>query len=544
MSITEQQAPATQQTYDVVIVGAGFSGVYQLWKLRERGFNVVLLEASDDFGGTWNNNRYPGARVDSDAPIYQFSDPELWKDWNYDERFPDHHQLRKYFKYVDSKLDLRKDAQFNTKILEADWDEPSRTWSLKTDTGQVFKCHYAVFATGSTFQPYVPDFAGMDDFGGSIAHAGRWDEDLDYANKRVAVIGTGASGVQIIQEMGTTASHLTVFQRTPNLSLPMQQEKWDEKVNADQKQNYAEWFEIWGDTFGGFHYDFDPRSAKDVTEDERLEFYEQRWQAGGFQFWLGGFSDYLFDMESNRLAYDFWRDKIRAKIKDPVKRDLLAPMEPPHPFGTKRPCLHQNYYDVLNQDNVDIVAVGENPIETFTPKGIRTADGVEHEFDIVVLATGYDTNTGALTKIDVRGTDGSTLRDKWVDGVDVYLGSATNGYPNMLFLYGPQSPAAFMNGPASAELQGDRVIKLLEHLRDRGDVARIESTKEADRGWTAQIKEIDDMALFKHAKSWYNASNIPGKHSQMLQFPGGVPAYFNGWDTEEESGYTKGFVIN
>lgn len=482
--------------------------------------------------------------MDSDAPIYQFSDPALWQDWNYSQRFPDHHELRRYFDYVDSKLDIRKDCRINTRVVAADFDESDRVWRLTVDDGTVVTAHYAVFATGSTVQPYAPDFPGVEQYKGTLVHAGRWPEGLDYANKRVAVIGTGASGVQIIQEIGPVAEHLTVFQRTPNLSLPMQQKQLSAEDNEKLKERFAEWFESWGGTFAGFHYDFDPRKATDVSDAEREEIYEMLWNAGGFQFWLAGFSDYLFDLESNTSAYEFWKKKIRAIIKDPVKRDLLAPHTPPHPFGTKRPCLHQNYYDVMNQENVEIVPVRKNPIERFTEGGIRTADGREREFDIVVLATGYDTNTGTLTSIDVRGTDGRTLREKWADGVDAYLGVATHGYPNLLFLYGPQSPAAFMNGPASAELQGDEVIRLLEFLREKGPNARLEATEEADKAWTAEISAIDDVALFRHAESWYNAANIPGKHRQMLQYPGGVPGYLQGWKAERESGYSKGFVIS
>ena len=546
MTITQPKAnsdSATVATYDVVVVGAGFSGIYQLWRLRERGFSVVLLEASSGLGGVWSLNRYPGARVDSDAPIYQFSNEELWKDWDYSERFPDHRELRRYFAYVDSKLDISKDCRFNTKVVAADFDDSERIWSLTASDGTTIRTHYAVFATGSTVQPYRPDFPGVDKYRGTLVHSARWPEDLDYTDRRVAVIGTGASGVQIIQEIGPVATALTVFQRTPNLSLPMQQQKLTAEDNVTLKQDFPKWFANWGNTFAGFHYDFDPRKTMELSVEERNTEYERLWQAGGFHFWLASFSDYLFDLEANYPAYEFWRDKTRALITDPVKAQILAPDEPPHPFGTKRPCLHQNYYDVMNQQNVEIIPVNERPIERFTETGIRTADGQEHEFDIIVLATGYDTNTGTLTSIDIRGTDGSTLREKWEDGVDAYLGAMTNGFPNLLFLYGPQSPAAFANGPASAELQGDEVLELLSILREKG-AERVESTTEADEAWTAEIAAIDEMALFKHAKSWYNAANIPGKHRQMLQYPGGLPAYLERWRTERESGYTNGVKIS
>lgn len=547
MTITQPKSNPDSKaiaTYDVVVVGAGFSGIYQLWRLREHGFSVVLLEASSGLGGVWSLNRYPGARVDSEAAIYQFSDEQLWKDWDYSEMFPGHREMRRYFAYVESKLDISKDCRFNTKVVAADFDESENTWTLTANDGTTTRSRYVLFATGSTVEPYWPDFPGLDKYRGTLVHSARWPEDLDYANKRVAVIGTGASGVQIIQEIGPVAEQLTVFQRTPNLSLPMQQSQLTAADSDRLKESYPEWFANWGNTFAGFQYDFDPRKTTEVSDEEREETYEKLWQAGGFQFWLASFSDYLFDLEANRPAYEFWKRKIRAIVKDPVKKDLLAPHEPPHPFGTKRPCLHQNYYAVMNQDNVEIVSVRQTPIERFTESGIRTADGQERDFDIVVLATGYDNNTGTLTAIDIRSTDGTTLRDKWTDGVDIYLGVMTNGFPNLLFLYGPQSPAAFGNGPASAELQGDEVIELLLFMRRQGRYTRLESTVEADEAWTAEISAVDDMALFKHAESWYNAANIPGKHRQMLQFPGGFPAYLQHWRTERESGYTKGFMLS
>ncbi|MQA16654.1 MAG: SidA/IucD/PvdA family monooxygenase [Pseudonocardiaceae bacterium] len=545
MSTQADTSPVSEATamYDVVVVGAGFSGVYQLWHLRERGFSVILFEAGSGLGGVWNLNRYPGARVDSDGIDYQFSHERFWKNWDMSERFPDHRELRDYFAYLESQLDLCKDCRFNTKVVAADFNDSECVWTLTTSDGSTTRTRYVVFATGSTVEPYRPDFPGTDDYQGTLVHTARWPEGLEYAGKRVAVIGTGASGVQMIQEIGPVAEQLTVFQRTPNLSLPMRQRRLTAADNVALREAYPETFARRNtETFAGFSYDFDPRKAVELSDEEREKYYEQCWQEGGLRLWLAGFIDTLFDHDANKYAYEFWKKKIRACIKDPAKADLLAPHEPPHPFGTKREALHQNYYEVMNQDNVEIVPVRETPIERFTETGIRTADGRERVFDVVVLATGYDNNTGALTAIDVRGTDGRTLREKWVDGVDVYLGALTQGYPNLVFLYGPQSPAAFGNGPTSAELQGDEVINLLEYMRQHGHT-RFESTRQADEAWTAEIDAIDDVALLKYADSWYNASNIPGKHRQMLQYLGGFPTYMQRWQTERESGYTKGLVL-
>lgn len=529
--------------YDVVVVGAGFTGIHQLRRLRELGFSVTLLEGGSDLGGVWNLNRYPGARVDSHAPIYQFSDEQIWRDFDFTELFPDHRELRKYFNHVDSKLNLRTDCRFGAKVTAASFDQEANTWTLSTEDGQRVRGRFVVFATGSTVEPYAPPFPGQEDYRGTLVHTARWPEGLDYANKRVAVIGTGASGLQVIQEIGPVAEHLTVFQRTPNLSLPMQQQPLSAADNAKLKETYADIFANWGNTFAGADFDFDPRKASEVSDAEREEVYERIWQAGGFRFWLATFYDTVFDEVSNRHAYDFWKKKIRARITDPKKADLLAPHEPPHPFGTKRPALHQTYYEVMDQSNVSIIPVRENPIERFTAAGIRTADGVEHEFDIIVLATGYDSNTGVLKAIDLRGTAGRTMAEKWANGVDAHLGVMTNEFPNLVFLYGPQSPTGFVNGTASAELQGDVIVDLLDFMRKNGH-KRFESTPDADQEWTAVIDAIDKVALFRKADSWYNGGNIPGKPRQMLQYPGGMPAYLQYWEEEKKVDYSVGIVIS
>lgn len=538
-------SPVSDQnaTYDVVVVGAGFSGVYLLWRLREQGFSVRLLEAGSGLGGTWFWNRYPGARVDSDGVDYQFSHERFWKNWNMSERFPGHQELRAYFAYLESQLDLCKDCRFDTKVVSADFDEAERLWTLTASDGFTTRSRYAVFATGSTVEPYTPDFPGLDDFRGQLVHTARWPDDLECAGKRVAVIGTGSSGVQLIQTIGPVTGQLTVFQRTPNMALPMRQRKFTAADNAELKRSYQEMFARRNnETFAGFSFDFDPRKTVELSDEEREEYYEQAWEEGGLRFWLANFADVLFDEKANRHAYEFWKKKTRACITDPVKADLLAPHEPPHPFGTKREALYQNYYDVINQDNVEIVSVRDTPFDRFTESGVRTVDGQEREFDVIVMATGFDNNTGALTAIDVRGVDGRTLREKWADGVDVYLGSMTHGCPNLAFLYGPQSPAAFGNGPTSAELQSEELVNLFEFMREHS-YTRFESTSEADEAWTAEINAVDEVALLKHANSWYNASNIPGKHRQMLQYVSGFPTYMERWKTERDSGYAKGLVL-
>ncbi|EKT76997.1 flavin-containing monooxygenase [Rhodococcus opacus] len=535
---------AETPTYDVIVVGGGFGGIYQLRHLRDRGFSVILLEASGGFGGAWSLNRYPGARVDSHAPVYQFTDEYLWKDWDFSQMYPDHEEMRSYFNYVDSKLDLSKDSRFNTKVVGATFDEEQRMWNLETQDGATFRARFVVFATGSTTEPYTPSIPDMDAYQGELVHTARWRSDLDMTGKRVAIIGTGASAVQVVQEAGPVVENLTVFQRTPNISLPMQQKYLDDEEQAALKNKMPDVAAKCRETHAAIDYDFDPRSGVETPEDERNAVFERLWNQGGFAFWLGNFSDYLFNDETNALTYEFWKNKIKPQIKDPVKAELLVPEIAPHPFGAKRPALHQNYYEVMNQTNVSLVSTKETPIVGFTETGIRTADGVEHgEFDIIVLATGFNNNTGALTSIDVQNANGVTLRDKWSQGVDAYLGAVTAGFPNAIFVYGPQSPAAFANGSTNAELQGEVMVDFFEFLRSNG-LTRFESTVEADKAWTAHINETDDTALFNRAKSWYNGGNIPGKKMQMLQYLNGVPTYLQFWQKEKESGYTDGLTVS
>ncbi|WP_448608301.1 flavin-containing monooxygenase [Geodermatophilus sp. URMC 60] len=530
--------------YDVIVIGGGFAGIHQLRHLRDRGFSVLLLEATGAFGGVWSLNRYPGARVDSHATVYQFTDEYLWKDWDYSQMFPGHEEMRRYFEYVDSKLDLSKDCRFNTRVVGAAFDEKRRVWTVESQDGMTATARFLIFATGSTTEPYTPNIPGMGNFQGVIAHTARWPETLDMSGKRVAIIGTGASAVQVIQEAGPVVQHLTVFQRTPNLALPMQQRNLDDEEKAALKQTMPEVAEECRKTFAAIDYDFDPRKGTETPPEEREALFEHLWNKGGFAFWLGNFSDYLFRDETNSMVYEFWKKKTKPQIADPVKAELLAPEIAPHPFGAKRPALHQNYYEVMNQNNVELVSIQESPIVGLTDGGIRTADGVEYgDFDIIVLATGFDNNTGALTSIDLRNADGVALRDKWRQGVDAYLGAFTSGFPNIVCIYGPQSPAAFANGSTNAELQGDVVVEFLEFLRSY-NYTRFESTIDADRSWTALITETDDIALFKKAKSWYNGSNIPGKKPQLLQYPNGLPAYLGHWQREKEAGYKYGLSLS
>lgn len=529
------------EALDVLIVGAGFAGLYQLDRLRKLGHSVKLLEAGSGIGGIWYWNCYPGARVDTAGPIYQYSSPELWQDWNYSELYPDWSEVREYFHYVDRKLDLSRDIRFNTRVIGAEFDSVANQWAVRTDSGEIVRARYFVLCTGFGSKPYVPALPGLDSFKGECHHTAKWPQQgLDLKGKRVGVIGTGASGVQVIQEASKEAAQLTVFQRTPMLALPMRQKKIDADTARQMKQQFPERFARRAGAFAGFDMTFKDKGALEVSPQERNAAYEALWAEGGFAFWLATFNDVLANDEANLTAYNFWRDKTRARIRDPKLADKLAPMTPLHPFGVKRPSLEQHYYEVFNQPNVRLVDLRESPIERITPKGVLTREG-EVELDVLVLATGFDAVTGGLTAIDIVGTDGVSLKDKWAQGACAHLGMACAGFPNLIYIYGPQSPSAFCNGPTCAELQGDVVVDCLEYLRANG-YTRIEATREAELAWRAYAIELSEGGLFARADSWYMGANIPGKPREMLAYTGGLPAYLQKCKESAGKGY-EGFEL-
>ena len=543
MSTTEAKRTDNTETeeLDVIIVGAGFAGLYLLDRLRSMGMFVQVFEAGDAPGGVWYWNCYPGARVDSPGPMYQFSRDDLWRDWKFSELYPSWQEIREYFHYVDKKLDLSRDIRFNRRVNEADFDPARNRWTVYSSDGSVTRARYFVLCTGLGSKPYIPELPGLSDFAGERHHTALWPQQgLDLAGKRVGVIGTGASGVQVAQEAAGVAAHLTVFQRTPNLALPMRQRKLDDDTIRRMKGDYPRAYQKRRTTFGGFDYEFLEKSASEVSEDERRATFERVWNIGGFAPWVGSFNDLLTNEHSNRAAYDFWRDKTPARINDPAVAEMLAPTEPIHPYGTKRPSLEQNFFDIFNLSNVSLVDLRKTPIERVTRSGIKTAAG-EHDLDVLVLATGFDAVTGGLTGIDIRGTQGETLREKWAKGVRAHLGMAAAGFPNLLFVYGPHSPNAFANGPTCAELQGDWIVGLLDHVRQR-DWKRFEATAPGEEEWRTQVLALADATLFPQADSWYLGANIPGKPREMLSFAGGLSTYMAKCNESAERGY-EGFTI-
>ena len=536
---------SSPEQLDVLIVGAGFSGLYQLHRLRELGFKVKIYEAAPALGGVWYWNCYPGARCDTYGPLYQFSIEEIWRDWDFDELYPSWDKIREYFQHVDTRLGLSKDIRYNTRVSAARFDEASCRWQVETEGGQRASAQFLVLCTGIGSKPHTPEIAGLADFGGRCLHTARWpQEGVDLQGQRIGVLGTGATGVQVVQESGPLAAHLTVFQRTPNMALPMRQRQLDEAGKRALKVNMAEKYAKRAHTRAGYDFDYldyAGPTAVGYTDEQILAMYEGFWEEGGFVPWLGNFPEIYTDERLNLLAYEFWRDKVRQRINDPIVAEKLAPTVPPHPYGVKRISLEQRFYEVFNQANVTLVDLKATPIERVTRDGVLTADGRVHELDILVLATGFDMVTGGLTAMDIVSANGTSLREQWQQGVSAYMGSMTHGFPNMLFVYGPQAPSGLSNGPSCSELQGDEVVALLEHMRSHGR-KRIESSAQADTAWRKRIDEFAAGTLFGRAQSWYMASNIPGKAAQMINYPIGMPDYLEQWQQIKAADYT-GFTF-
>ncbi|KAI1936972.1 hypothetical protein LOZ12_005217 [Ophidiomyces ophidiicola] len=513
--------------YDVLIVGAGFSGIYTLHMLRNAGVKCKVYEAGADIGGIWYWNAYPGCRVDSEVPVYEYSAPELWKDWTWTEKYPGRAELRRYFDHVDKVWEIKKDVEFNVRVIGGQFDVTNNIWKIETDDGRTTTCRFFIPATGFAGIKYIPNIKGIESFKGEMHHPWSWPrEGVDVKGKRVGVIGTGASGVQIIQEIADEVEELLVFQRTPNLALPMRQSKLVPEEQEIKKPEYPQFYETRITTFGGMKYDFKTKKTADDTPEEREAFFEGMWERGGFEYWLAGYKDTLLDPEANRHAYDFWAKKTRERINDPQKRDFLAPLEPIHPFGTKRPALEQHYYEVFNKPNVYLINLRKNGIEEIKPDGILLSDGSFHRLDVIAMATGYDSITGALTNMGLRDIHGTPLADGWKGSTMSYLGMCRHGYPNMFYMYGPNAPTSFSNGPTTAEVQGNWIASIIQTLQEKG-IRYIEAKAEAEVEWKTFIDRANDRTLFPLTDSYYMGANIPGKKREQLNWVSGLPAYLS-----------------
>jgi len=453
-SIDNSQPNGASHTphYDAIVIGAGFGGCYSLYKLRKLGFSTHLFEAGSALGGVWHWNSYPGARVDSEMPYYQFSIPEVYKTWNWSRRFPGHEELKRYFAHVDSVLGLSKDISFNNVVIGADFDVSNVRWTVTTSTGNKATCKYLLPATGNSHRHYTPNFPDMAAYRGALLHSALWPKQKpSFAGKRVAIIGAGATGVQLVQEISKEAEHLTVYIRNPNLALPMMQRDISELENKIQKGIYRGLFEIARKTAAGLACDTQPLALTETSsQEEREEYWEELWQRGGFSFQAANYRDFLVDATTNRMIYDFWAAKVRTRIRDPAKQVILAPEEPPFPFATKRSSLEQDYYECLDRDNVELVPLKKTPIQRFSEKGLVTDNGTEREHDVIVLATGFDNMTGSLNNMGLRGKDGVDMKERWKDGVWTYLGLMVSGCPNMFMIFGPQGKRSSINWPGNA----------------------------------------------------------------------------------------------
>ncbi|KAI0020727.1 cyclopentanone 1,2-monooxygenase [Xylariomycetidae sp. FL0641] len=517
---------------DALIIGAGFSGIYQAKTLRDRGFNVKIVESGSGYGGTWYWNRYPGARTDSHAPYYQFFDPDLWQNWHFKQRFPDHHEMRAYFDFVAEKWDLRKDTYFDTHVAAAAWDEARCRWRVTARDGRVFRAQFFLPHTGIAAKRAYPAWEGLDAFRGPVIHSAQWprapDPDLDLRGRRVGLVGTGATGIQIAQALAppTAAASLVVFQRTPALATPLGQVAYRAGERAlPSDAAHAAAFAAVADRFFGLDFEFIAQDAGAEAAPAREARFEALWQRGNFAFWLANYRDMVFAWDANRAAYAFWRDKTRPRIRDARARDLLAPEKQPYPFGCKRVPLEDGYYEIFNRDNVHLVDLNATPVVEVTATGIRTSER-EWELDAIILATGFDAVTGGLTSIDIRGVGGEGLAERWDRrrAPSTYLGIAVAGFPNMFFAYGPESPAGFCNGPTCAQMQAGWITDAATYVRDKG-LGYLVAAEESERAWTKHNNEVANATLLPQSWSWYMGDNIPGKHRASLMYFGGVGTY-------------------
>jgi cation diffusion facilitator CzcD-associated flavoprotein CzcO len=523
----ETQAPnhaAPVLDYDAIIIGAGMSGLYQLYRLRELGMRVRVFEAGTGVGGTWYWNRYPGARFDSESYSYGYSfSQELLEEWNWSEHFAGQPETLRYLNHVADKFDLRRDIQFRSRVAAATYEGGARSWSVALQDGGRFRARFLITAIGPLSAPTLPRIEGLDTFQRQSFHTARWPhEPVDFAGKRVAVIGTGATGVQTIQTIAKTVGHLTVFQRTPNWCAPLHNSKIDAETQARIKSGYPEMFKRCRETFACFLHTPDPRGAFEVSDAEREAFYEKLYAERGFGIWQGNFRDILIDQKANATISDFVARKIRQRVKDPKVAEKLIPKN--HGFGTRRLPLETFYYEVYNQDNVDLVDITETPIERITREGIKTSTA-EYEFDIIIYATGFDAITGSFDKIDFRGVDGARLKDRWKNGPQTYLGVMVDGFPNMMMLMGPHT--ALGNIPRSIEYNVDWVTDLIRYARELS-LTRVEATAIGVTSWTDHVKALGVGLLSNEVNSWMTGinSNVEGKQTRIVaRYSGSAPAY-------------------
>jgi cyclohexanone monooxygenase len=529
-----------EQAFDAVVVGAGFAGMYMLHRLRGLGFSVRVYEQGSDVGGTWFWNRYPGARCDVESMQYSYSfSEELQQEWNWSERYAPQPEILKYAQHVADRFGLRRDIVFNTCVERAEFDEGFGAWEVATSDGRTVRAQFVVLATGCLSNARMPDIKGLSDFKGKVYHTGHWPhEGVDFTGQRVGVIGTGSSAIQSVPMIAEQASHLFVFQRTPNFSIPARNAALTPEERDAFRRNYPEIRRFAReDARNGIYAELPDRGALDDGENARRVKYDQRWAKGGLTFMLA-YNNLILDQAANDTAANFVRDKIEEIVSDPQTAKLLQPDN--HPIGSKRICVDTDYYATFNRPNVTLVDIRRDGIEEIRPHAVR-ASSRHYEIDALVLATGFDAMTGSVARIDIRGRGGKALKQKWAEGPKTYLGLMSEGFPNLFIITGPGSPSVLSNMIVSIEQHVDWIADCLAFMRKRGLVA-MEATRDAEEQWVAHVNEVAQLTLYPQANSWYMGANIPGKPRIFMPYIGGVGVYRRICDEVAAKGY-EGFTM-
>ena len=537
---SENEAPKSgAEHYDVVIIGAGVSGMYAVHHFREMGLSVRAFDGASDVGGTWWYNRYPGARVDGPgSPYYCFTfSDELMEEWNWEETQSEQSAVLEYVEFVADKFDLRRDIQFETWIEDARYDEATQRWTVKTSRGQQVTCRFLICAVGALSTTNVPNIPGIDDFKGETYHTGRWPhEPVSFEGKRVAVIGTGSSGIQAIPEIAKTADHVTVLQRTAQFAFPAGNRPLTDEDRAQARADWEKTKAMMVAHPGGFPHPGNDKAALDYTPEEREAHYEKLWKIGSFHFFLNGYMDVATSEEANKSLSDFVRKKIREIVKDPETADKLMP---DHYVMTKRPILEDGYWETYNRDNVTLVDLREDPIERFTETSVITASG-EHPIDMLVLATGYDAISGSMLRLNPKGRGGVSLKERWTERFHNYLGMTVNGFPNLFMIHGPGSPGVFYNMPLGAERQMAWIGDFVRHLEKHG-LGVGEPTIESEEAWANEVSGIANATLFPRTDSWWTGANVEGKPRYFSAYLGGSIYYMRIGDVASKD--YEGFVF-
>jgi cation diffusion facilitator CzcD-associated flavoprotein CzcO len=537
-----RSAAGAVQSYDALIIGAGFSGLYQLLCLRDRlGLSAKVLEAGEGVGGTWYWNRYPGARCDSESHSYCYSfSEELLRDWVWSERYPGQPEIMRYLNHVADRFDLRRDIRFNSRVTSAHYNEAANRWHVRTEEGEQFTTKFLISSVGCLSSANVPKIPGLEDFAGRWYHTGQWPhEGVDFTGKRVGQIGTGSTGIQAAPVIAEAAAHLTVFQRTANYSVPARNAPLTPDFQQYVRASAAEIRRVMHSTPNGHPFVISERRALDSTPEERLALYEAAWEKGGLQF-RATFQDLLVSKAANDTAAEFLRGKIKEIVKNPATAAILSDID--HPYAAKRPPIDTNYFETFNRDNVALVDLRAEPIERITPSGILTTRG-EYPLDIIVFATGFDAMTGPMLRMDIRGRNGLTMAEAWAAGPRNYLGLQIAGFPNLFTVTGPGSPSVLCNMPVAIEQHAEWIADCIANMRARG-LERIEPKPEAVDKWIAHVNDAANATLLPQAKhSWYLGANVPGKPRVFMPYAGGM-AHYRGICNDVAAKDYEGFVLS